>query len=54
MKNTTGMKASKLVGISKAGVRHGPSNKNVNAKAKRKPAPSAPTSPLKGPDRGGV
>lgn len=51
---TTAATSAAMKSKSTTGVRHGPSNKNVNATAKRKPAPKGPTGPLRGPDRGGV
>ena len=53
MGGTTGKAGKHAVNSSKSGVRHGPSNKNIGS-SKRKPHPSAPTGPLKGPDHGGV
>jgi hypothetical protein len=37
-----------------AQTRKGPYDKNLQPSAKRKPRPTAPTGPLKGPDKGGV
>ena len=54
MKGGTTEKAGKgAVNRSKSGIKHGPASKNVST-GKRKPRPSAPTGPLKGPDHGGV
>lgn len=36
------------------GARHGPASKNVVSGGRSAGRPSAPTAPLKGPDRGGV
>lgn len=51
---TTISSANHMMNVSNSGVRHGNSNKNVKTTANRKPTPTAPTSPIKGSDRGGV
>lgn len=51
---TTTDTASKMVAASKAGIRKGPSTKNVTMGGKSVPAPSGPTGPLKGMNKGGV
>lgn len=54
MKGTTMGTAHDMVNTSKAGVRHGPNQKNVQSTAKGRGKPSGPTSPIKGMDKGGV
>lgn len=51
---TTNSTASKMVNISKSGVRHGQNSKNVVTGGKPAPAPSGPTAPIKGMNKGGV
>lgn len=53
---TTAKTAAKARTASTSGVRHGPSDKNVRATAKPRPAPALGSrmSPLKGPDKGGI
>lgn len=54
MKGTTGGKAKHLMAVSKSGIRHGPSVKNLRSTRRNRPTPTGPTSPIKGSDRGGV
>lgn len=51
---TTKVTASKMVNASKSGVRHGQNSKRVVMGGKSAPAPSGPTAPIKGMDKGGV
>jgi len=53
-KGTTTATASKMTNASKSGVRHGQHSKNVVNGGKSTAAPSGPTAPIKGMDKGGV
>ena len=53
-KGTTTATASKMTNASKSGVRRGQHTKNVVSGGKSAPAPSGPTAPIKGKDKGGV
>lgn len=55
MKKGTTTSAGKMaMKQSHSGVRHGPNHKNVVKGGRSAGRPSAPTSPIKGQDRGGV